>query len=502
MESTDINCNLYGVYLIKKYLQKNEADNNSIDLLVNQINTGYLLLFASLLNKGNKKLSYDILYILINIGFNKKGEEIFCSDEKIILNVATFLSNNKSDSKLLTHGIWLIRNIIANQNIAKILLNFQIIDFFDKIYERNLLNNDLMRMLIFCLQQLIKYKLFLKEKQNNNDLTCLLPAINIIKTQLRPNLSSDLLFKYIHSLLELTSFNSSEIYESMTNSKLHKEIMNLYPLIIEKINELNRIIKKYDSNNNINNNNFFNIINEKEKEQYIQYKKDLENYINIALIILKILGKIMSLEDGIQTQILIDSGISQFLNSALQSSNPRIIKNVSFCISNICAGTCGQMANLFQNNTFIELIKVSKNIYEALDYNFNINDDYYGALIDAFREINYAFSLAISNCIYEKIIPLAKYDNYAVVLILVKGLNIFSDKKIDFLIIFILSALYRLILYDRGEKANANKNSVNFAEIMEKNGLKECLEKLLLSNKNEKILQEAGRIYDSIFNDL
>lgn len=496
LESTDINCNLYGVYLIKKFLEKNESDDNSIELLVNQINTGFLLLLTSLFNRKHNKLSYDILYILINVSFNTKGEELFCSDEKILLNIATFLGNNIIDSKLLTNGIWLIRNIISNKKITKILLNFQLIDFFDTIYERNLLNNELMKMIIICLDELIRYKLVLKDKKENNDPTCLLPAINIIKTQLRPNLPSDLLFKCFYSLLNIAHFNSSDVYQSMTNCKLHKEIMNLYPIIIEKINKLNIIIKNYESRNNIDNNN-----NEKEDEQYIQYKKDLENYNNIVLIILKILGKMMSLEDGILTQILIDSGISHFLKNALQSPNPQIIKNVSFCISNICAGTYGQMANLFENNTFIELIKVSKNIYEALDYNFKIDNEYYKVLIDAFRELNYAFSLAIMNCIYEKIIPLAKYDNYAVILILVKGLNIFSNKNFEDVIINILAALYKLILNDRGEKMDDNNNGTNFSKVMEKHGLKEYLEKLLAQSKNQKLLYDAERIYDSIFND-
>ena len=128
LESNDINCNLYGVYLIKKYLKNNEINDNTIDFLVNQINTEYLLLFTSLFNKNNKKLSYDILYILINIGFNNKGEQLFCSNEKIILNLATFLGKNKNDSYLLKNGIWLIRNIINNFEICKLFLNFDIIN--------------------------------------------------------------------------------------------------------------------------------------------------------------------------------------------------------------------------------------------------------------------------------------------------------------------------------------------------------------------------------------
>ena len=490
LESSDINCNLYGVYLIKKYLKNNEINDNTIDFLVNQINTEYLLLFTSLFNKNNKKLSYDILYILINIGFNNKGEQLFCSNEKIILNLATFLGKNKNDSYLLKNGIWLIRNIINNFEICKLFLNFDIINFFEEIYERNLLDNDFMKRIILILRQLIKYKLFLKENKIDDDPTSLLPSIKIIKTQLRPNISSDLLFHYIYSLLELASFNSAEVYYEMINNKIHKEIMNLYPLIIDHIKELNIKIREYEPNIN---NNIFN-----QKDKYDEYKKDLDNYNQIVLVMLKILGKIMSKEDGILTQILLDSGIAQFLNRALQTTNVRIIKNVSFCISNICAGTCGQVGNLLENNTLIELIKVGKYIYEALDYNYNIDNEYYKTLIDAFREINYVFSLAISNSLYEKFVPIARYDNYTVVLILVKGLKILNYQDLKILIDLILKAIYKLILYDDEKKKD--NNYISFKEVMETNGVREYIE-ILISNKDEEIASEANKLYNSFFKD-
>ena len=79
--------NLYAVYIIKEYLKKTDYDDNSLNLITQQITTEYLLIFTSLLNKGNKKLSYEILIILINITYTKQGEILFGEDEKVIKNI-------------------------------------------------------------------------------------------------------------------------------------------------------------------------------------------------------------------------------------------------------------------------------------------------------------------------------------------------------------------------------------------------------------------------------
>ena len=493
MNSKDINFNLYGVYIIKKYLFIQENDKLANKFL-SQINTEYMLLFVSLLNKNNKKLSCEILYIFIFISYPDKGEELFCLDEKILLGISTFLGNNKNDSNLLKYGIWLIMNIIGNNKISEIFLNYRIIDFFEEIYERNLLDSDFMTKLMICLKKLIIYKSNLYTKNKNTDILCLIPAIKIIKTQLRPNLPSKILYFYVNQLYTLSFFISFDIFYKMTEFKIHKEFMELYPLIIQKMFDINNRLKEIDSN--INNNNNTNI-NEVKK----QLESDLQNYINIELIILKIFGKMMSLEDGIITQILIDNGISKFLNFVLQSDEPKIIKNAAFCISNICCGAYGQLANLYEKNTFIELIKVSKNIYEALIYNSKYKDENYKILIDTFREINFAFANAIINSISEKRIPLASYDNCIVILFLVKGLDILKDNNIDDIIICDLEALYRLIIDERDEmKDNGenNNNCLSFVEFMEKNGLREYLEKLSITNKNNEISVIIKRILENL----
>ena len=372
-------------------------------------------------------------------------------------------------------------------------------DFFNEIYERHLLDNDFMKNLLSCIWNFISYKLNMKKKGDSDGPLCLIPSIKMIKTQIRPNLPSELLNKYIYSLYNLTFFNSFDIYLNMTNNKIHQELMNIYPRIIDKINELNIKIEEYESKNNI-------INNIKEEEKYSQLLKNLENYKCIILMILKILGKMMSLDEGILTQTLIDSGIANFYNYVLQSNDSKIIKNASFGISNICAGAYGQISCLYEKNTFVQLIKVTKNIYEALEYNSKLKNVHYSELKDAFREINFVFSLAIINSLYEKSIPLIKYDNSVVVLFLIKALHILNENGYEDLIKCILSALYKLIIYDRGEQTKNNDNNkdnnyLDIIEFMEINGIKEYLEKLK-SNMNEEIVDKAEIIYNCIFNNL
>jgi hypothetical protein len=264
--------------------------------------------------------------------------------------------------------------------------------------------------------------------------------------------------------------------------------MNIYPVCIENIDNLSSQINENGSKI------------EYENEIYNKNIKSIEIYKNICLMILKVLGKLMCLEDGILTQTLIDSGIAKFLNVVLQSHDIRVIKNACFCISNICAGTCGQISNLYDNNTLFELTKVSKNIYDALEYNGKFKNEYFNELKDAFREINYVYSLTILNSIYDKLIPFIKYDNYIILLILLKGLEIFDERNEDVLEL-ILESINKLIIYDQTDKYNDMNDNLSFVQFLEKYGLKEILEKIKFY-KSQNLVKRATKIYDSIFSDL
>ena len=388
---------------------------------------------------------------------------------------------------MLYNGILLIKNItFKNALVKNAFQNYNIIQFFNEIYEKYILDINFMKNLILCIGHFVNSRFL----SNVN----IISSIKIIKTQLKPNLSVNILVQYVYILYNLSLYNDPKIYKALINYEIYKELMNIYPFNIEeKIKEEENVKRTKDLNDEDNND----IIEEKDIRK--KYYKDL------CLLILKLLGKMMSLEDNNFTQKLIDNDIAKFLNKVLQSNDIEIIKNAFFCLSNIVAGTYGQISNLYYNDTIFELIKVAKNVYDALDNdNKFINSIISKNFINAFREINYVISLIVINSLYEKLIPFVRYNNCAILLILLKELKIFNDNNNNNkeLIIYLLRAISKLIDYDnKGDENDLNINEgITFKEFFEQHGFKEILETLQL-NSDENIVDTAEAIYDSLYED-
>ena len=480
LNSPDINLNLYSIYIIKQFLIKNNFDEKSIKTLIEQLNDEILLLLSSLLNKNNNNLASEILIILINISYPLEGEMLFGNEEKVISNIANFLGNNKPNINLLYYGILLIKNITNKNSLVKqILQNYNIIQFFNEIYENYLLDVNFINCIILCIGHFINSRF-----DNNRNI---LSSIKIIKTQLVKNMPVRNLVESVYILYNLSLSNNIKTYEAMVKYEVEKNLMDIYPFENDiKIKELN------EENNSLIN------IDEKNLTE--------NDYQNLRLLILKILAKIMSSENNDEiTQKVIDSGIAKFLNKVLQTNNIKIIKNVFFCASNICAGTYGQISNLYDNGTIFELIKSAKIVYDSLENNNFINSTIRTDYIKTFKEINYVISLTIMNSLYERLIPIAKYKNYAIILILLKGLKFFDDFNASnntTLLIFILNALSKLIDYDNTEDEDEPQMfaGVNFREFLSHHAFKEILEKLQ-TNGNEKIVDLAEQVFDKLYDD-
>ena len=422
-------------------------------------------------------MSFNALYILITLSEFKEVDKFFASDENICCNIASFLGNNKNDDIFLFYGILLIRNIIMDKNVCEIFNKYKITNFYEEIYEKKLLNNKFMSFLCNSICFIINFEL--KKEKAQINISNLLPCIKIIATQLRPNYPVNLLYRYINNLYNLTSTNKSEIYYEMINSKVHKDFMNIYPEIYEKSKSLK---KKYEE-----------MISSKEgnsEKEINKCKEEREFSYSSCLIILKILGKIMYSEDNILTQTLLNADIASFLKDKILSNDLRVIKNASFCLANICGGTYGHIGYLIENNCLYELTKISKNIYDAIEFSKEKND-YYSQLKDTLREITFVFALAIGNLLFEKTVPLAECNDFTIVFILVKGLKYFCNFDSQELITFIVSALSKLISISHLFK-------VNICELMEKFGLKEYVENILL-NKNWEIYNYVDSFYNAIF---
>ena len=479
LTSKDINFNLYSTYIIKEYIETNQENKNyaALELLLSQISKEELIILTSLLNKDNKRLSYTTLYILINIRALKDAEKLFYLDENICCNIASFSGNNKKDDILLKYGIMLIRNLTVDKNICEIFNKYKITEFYEEIYERHLLDNKIMDYLTYSICSIIGFEA--KKQENKKNASILLPCIRIIATQLRPNYEPSRIHRYIYRIYELSDFKNPELYFQIINSKIHKELMEIYPKLSEKCDITQKKLDEINSSKNLF-----------TQDQIAKLKEDNEYYYYACLLILKILGKLMGKDDGILLQTLLNADISSFLKPLILTNDLRTIKNVSFCFSNICSGTYGQVGYLFNNNALYELIKVGKNIYEAMELSKE-KDDYYFQLKDTLREINYVFALTITNSIFEKSVPFAKCYDYTPIKILVKSLKIYCDVNNQEFLCTIVRGLVKLIYFN-------NFFEENICDVMEKFGFKENLE-YILQNENWEIFEDFERIYDSIF---
>ena len=247
LNSDDINLNIYGVYIIKTFILKNDKlnndnDNDSLDVLISQLSKKYLLLLTNLLNKNNKNLSFEILNILINISYKKSGELLFGEEEKVITNISNFVINNKSDIILLYYGIILIKNITYKMELVRqILLENKIIDFFNEIYFNYIIYDNFMKNLILCIGHFISSRC-----QDKSIYT----SIKIIKTQLTININVELLFRYVYILYNLSLYNYDKYEQEMIKNKIHEDLMRIYPFNKQNSNDTN-INKELNNQNNI-----------------------------------------------------------------------------------------------------------------------------------------------------------------------------------------------------------------------------------------------------------
>ena len=439
-----------------------------------------MLSFTLLFNKGNRRLSFGILNILINLTVTKKGEMLFGNDENIILNIATFLGKNKNDIIFLEYGILLIKHMTCKNSLVKqILVKYNIIDFFNEIYQKFVLNGEIMEDLIICLGHFIDSRF-----DKNKDI---LYSISIIKSQLNKSIPTQSLVKYVYILYNLALYKNDVIIKKMIDEDIHKTLMELFPF-----NE-----EKYVNTKNDDKFNYINNIEIKEKDS------DEKDFQNLRLLIIKLLTKLLGIEDDGFTQKIIDSGLCLFLNKLLEFSDIKIIKNALFCIQNICCGSYGQIAQLYDNKTIKLTLLVARNVNETLNStNQFINNLSKKDFVTALKEIDRVFSLLIINSLFDRLIPLVEYDNYLIILLLLESFKYLDDddKKDNDLISLIVRAIFKLLDFFKNNSDEKGDNIAlnNFIKLLEKNGFKEILGKMQY-NSDEEIMIAAEKIFDEYF---
>ena len=470
LKSENIYFNLYGVFIVKQYLKLNNYNVDFIGALNKQIDDEFLTLITYLLKKGNKKMSFEILIILINVTYTMEGEMLFGKDQKVVENIASFIGNNKNDSTFVGLGLLLIKNM-TNKNalVKQILYDYNIIEYFKEIYQKYILNSDIIENLILCLGHFINSR-FSKNKY-------ILFSINIIKSQLNHNNNFQRLTAYINILYNLAYTKNCEIIKKMIDEEIYKPLMEIFPFDEDNFSKFYDSTKNNDNNNNI-------IIDEETMKKKLQ---------NMRILIIKIFQHLLLLEDNVYIQKLIDSGISQFINKLLKLSDIKIIKNTFNCIYLISFGTFGHVSDLYNNNTVSLALNVSKNVYEALNSKNQIinNNISKKDLLGALREISLAFSILIINSLYERIVPIIEYENGLILLLLKDTLKLIDElpNKRDS-ISYIFKAFYKIL----------KSFDENIKEFLEKNGFKEVLEKLL-NNSDEEVSKCSSTIIDEFFDD-
>ena len=460
---------------------KNNSANENNKLLCEQLITEILNVLINLLQKNNPKLSYTILQILINVTFLDEGEVLFGPDQTILYKISNFLGNNKFDRELLNNGLWLIRHIThKNSEVRLNLLNFQFMEFLNEIYEKYIYDNEIMDQMLCCISNLIKCQF----KDNINHYLCI---IKIFKTQFNPLFSIDKINRNISILFHLTTLNSEIIDNEIIENNIHKDLMNIFPFFL---------LPQHYNNSSLSSKK--NILTENEKQKYKI----------LAIYILRIFGKICSLDEKNfpLTQKLINDNISDFYRKVLLIEDLKIIKNVAFSMSNICSGNYGEISSLLDSGAILELINVAKNIYDALDENYNFDSEKIKELKESFSEINYVLSLTLNNSLYEKIIPYVTYKNGIYIQCLLKAMQLYNDNRV--LTRYCISAIRKLNIYAETngdffimikEKDN-NEIKMNFYDFGNKYGMKEIIEGLQL-NDDEKVAYKAGELYDEIYDD-
>ena len=461
LTSYNENINLYGAYIIKHYLsEENIINEQHLNILSSQITNKILSILVNLLSKNNNKLSYVIIWILINIASTDIKEEIFIKENNIVYILANYLGKIKKDEILTYRGIYLLRNIsYKNINIQEILLNYNIFGYCYEIFKKYLFYNDLAHNIIKLLGN-FTFEINMKFVKQY------LILFDMIKSYLNKTTEVKKLNKYIMFLNNLCISDSDEIIEYFFKKEIYKNLIDVYPFYDDIINS--------DEENNLN---------------------------KLRILILKLFGKITSIEDKNQlNKSRIDFGIFNFFNKIIDSfefnNNYKIIKNLLLSITNLSIDL-DYPTILYNTGIISKLIKLGEIIYNSFKDSINYNKD----LIISFRELCKTFSIIIKISLYKDLIPVIQCNNYLIIIFLIEGLSLFEKKK-D-LIELIFEALYKLVEYDKIME-EYNKNIRNdylnddFSQIMDRNGIKNVLDNYIF-DKRKDINILANKLFKKIY---
>ena len=398
-------------------------------------------------------MMFETCWILINVSYVNKGEEMIVEDEDNLKNILKFIIKAKEDEEMLHHALWLLKNLNCGNDLKakKFFIDNYIIDFIEIIYDsyhsNDIIVDDMINFLFNFKNAIsINGKEFYK---------CIPILSNIITTSLNVTLR----YQALRALLNIINKNchQKEFIDELIAKNIHLIVIEMYTKIA-------------------------------------QLTSDIDIKDNFKIMCIKVIGN-MIFGDDVQTQILINANVFDFVNLVLTENNIILLKNGMWCLSNLGLGTIGQVATLLKSNVMERIIQIGINTYDRItnhQYNDMLEEDY---LKDLYRETCFSIINVTINSSFQMISSFINIQNCASIYLICFGLELFSDH--EELILQILVAIRKIV--EMEDSIDISMSDSSYISILTNNcDIKSKLDRLQ-TNSNEKIADSAEEIYQFIF---
>ena len=219
-----------------------------------------------------------------------------------------------------------------------------------------------------------------------------------------------------------------------------------------------------------------------------------EKKLNLKLYTIIILGSIAS-GDDVQTQILINNGIVDFINELLKEKELKILKNTIWIAESICSGSVGQIACLYEKNTIFYIIQIGIIVYENI---IKPNNDKIKniLLLQTFKSVIRVICLSITQSLNNEVISVLNYENHVSLSLLVFAIKNYKNDFDFILLIFQSFHTIKLIEEIIPDSVYLN-NDFSYFSFMINNGLGKEIENLC-NCPNDNVSNQANYFYNTI----
>ena len=329
--------------------------------------------------------------------------------------------------------------------------NNQIFDFFEKISEKYEFEEEINKILLSSIINISKNNIFTNSYiEYKKVIPFLIKQLSFIENEKEVEKAFFILFKY-------SEIRENKIYDFFLSNNLHKKLIKIYKEI-----------------------------------PLTKYSEEIKLKLKLYTII--ILGNIAS-GDDVQTQILINNGIVDFINELLKESDLKILKNTIWIAESICSGSVGQIACLYEKNTIFYIIQIGIIVYENI---IKPNNDKIKniLLLQTFKSVINVICLSITQSLNNEVISVLNYENHVRLSLLVFAIKNYKNDFDFLLLIFQSFHTIKLIEEIIPDSVYLN-NDFSYFSFMINNGLGKEIENLC-NCPNDNVSREAEYFYHTI----